>query len=183
MLSEAKHLNVMKASTLTCLGPPLSNSSRSPEAYNVLMDHSKLVVVDRFASQVEADLAKSVLDSAGIDSMIQADRADGMRDHLAWSGFGFKVLVREEDAAPARDVLSPVAQMPEGKLVVAQWCGTQAEADVAQGALASAGIAVTTEAVPDGDKSPLSLIGFMFRIMVREEDSAAARAVLDASRE
>jgi len=71
------------------------------------MDLSKLVVVDRFASQVEADLAKSVLESAGIDSMVQADRAGGMRDHLAWSGFGFKVLVREEDAVDAHEVLNP----------------------------------------------------------------------------
>lgn len=39
--------------------------------------------------------------------MIQSDRAGGMRDHLAWSGLGFKVLVREEDVADARDVLNP----------------------------------------------------------------------------
>lgn len=71
------------------------------------MDRSKLTVIDRFASQVEADLAKSALESAGIDAMIQADRAGGMRDHLAWSGLGFKVLVREEDVAEARDVLNP----------------------------------------------------------------------------
>jgi putative signal transducing protein len=71
------------------------------------MDHSKLAVVERFASQVEADLAKSALESAGIDAMIQADRAGGMRDHLAWSGLGFKVLVREEDATEAREVLNP----------------------------------------------------------------------------
>jgi len=71
------------------------------------MDHSKLVVVDRFASQVEADLAKSALESAGIKATIQADRAGGMRDHLAWSGLGFKVLVREEDAAEAREALHP----------------------------------------------------------------------------
>jgi putative signal transducing protein len=71
------------------------------------MDRSKLVVVDAFASQIEADLAKSALESAGIDAMVQADRAGGMRDHLAWSGLGFKVLVREEDAAEAREALSP----------------------------------------------------------------------------
>lgn len=71
------------------------------------MDRSKLTVIDRFASQVEADLAKSALESAGIDATIQADRAGGMRDHLAWSGLGFKVLVREEDAAEARELLSP----------------------------------------------------------------------------
>lgn len=71
------------------------------------MDHSKLVEVQAFGTQVEADLAKSMLDSAGIDAMIQADRVGGMRDHLAWSGFGFKILVREEDAASARELLTP----------------------------------------------------------------------------
>ena len=52
-------------------------------------------------------MAKSALESAGIDAMIQADSAGGMRPHLAWSGSGFRVLVREEDAANARDVLQP----------------------------------------------------------------------------
>lgn len=81
------------------------------------MDHSKLAVVDRFASQVEADLAKSALESAGIDAMIQADRAGGMRDHLAWSGLGFKVLVREEDAETAREVLNPSQDMSTDQAV------------------------------------------------------------------
>lgn len=70
------------------------------------MDDSKLVVVDAFASQIEADLAKSILESAGLDATIQADRAGGMRDHLAWSGTGFRVLVRKEDAAKAREILT-----------------------------------------------------------------------------
>jgi putative signal transducing protein len=69
------------------------------------MRHSDLVVVQAFGTQAEADIAKGVLESAGIDAMIQADRAGGMRDHLAWSGSGFRVLVREEDVATARDVL------------------------------------------------------------------------------
>ena len=76
------------------------------------MDHSKLAVVDSFALRVEADLAKSVLESAGIDATIQADRAGGMRDHLAWSGFGFKVLVRDEDLADAREVLQSAKETP-----------------------------------------------------------------------
>ena len=37
--------------------------------------------------------------------MIQADTAGRQRDHVAWSGAGFKLLVREEDAADAREVL------------------------------------------------------------------------------
>ena len=72
----------------------------------VPMDQSKLVVVQAFGSEVDADLAKSELTSAGIDSMIQADTVGGMRPHIAWSGFGFKVLVREEDAATARELLT-----------------------------------------------------------------------------
>jgi hypothetical protein len=143
------------------------------------MDHSTLVAVEAFATQMDADLAKSLLESAGIDSMIQADRAGGMRDHLAWSGFGFKVLVRDEDAAAAQEVLHPPHKSPEGKLVVAQWCRTQAEAEVAQGALESAGIAAAIEAAPDGDKnSPLSLEP-LFRVLVTENDAAPAREVLN----
>ena len=139
------------------------------------MDHSKLVEVQAFGTQMEADLAKSLLDSAGIDSMIQADRAGGMRDHLAWSGFGFKILVREEDADSARELLHPPHKAPEGKLVGVKFCGTRSDADVAQGALESAGIAAAIEVVPVGD-DPL------FRVMVREEDIPVARIVLDASR-
>jgi hypothetical protein len=148
------------------------------------MPYSNLVVVQAFATQMDADFAKSVLESAGIDAMIQADRAGGMRDHLAWSGFGFKVLVRDEDVAPAQEVLHPPHKAPEGKLVAAQWCGTQAEADVAQGALESAGIAAAVEAVPVGDKnSPLSLMEPLFRILVTENDATAAREVLNPSDE
>ena len=77
------------------------------------MRHSDLVVVQAFGTEFEADLAKSMLESASIDAMIQADRAGGMRDHLAWSGFGFKVLVREEDAASAREVLDPPIKPPK----------------------------------------------------------------------
>ena len=64
-----------------------------------------LVVVHSFGSHPEADLAKSALEAAGIDAMIKEDSGGGMRPHLAWAGVGYQVLVREEDAAAARDVL------------------------------------------------------------------------------
>lgn len=70
------------------------------------MDRSKLVVVQTLGSRVDAELAKSALEAAGIEAMIRADTAGGMREHLAWSGAGFKVLVREEDLTAAHDVLS-----------------------------------------------------------------------------
>ena len=77
------------------------------------MQDAKLVVVQSYGSRPEADLAKGALEDAGIRAMIQADTAGGMREHLAWSGAGFRVLVREEDATVARDVLTPSVQSDE----------------------------------------------------------------------
>jgi hypothetical protein len=71
------------------------------------MQHTKLVVVQSYGSRPEADLAKGTLEDAGIQAMIRADTAGGMREHLAWSGAGFQILVREEEATVARDVLTP----------------------------------------------------------------------------
>jgi hypothetical protein len=71
------------------------------------MQDAKLVVVQSYGSRLEADLAKGALEDAGIEAMVQADTAGGMREHLAWSGAGFKILVREEDATVAREVLTP----------------------------------------------------------------------------
>jgi putative signal transducing protein len=68
--------------------------------------HPNLVIVQVYGTRPEADLAKSVLDSAGIDAMTTADTAGGMREHLAWSGAGFQVLVREDDAKEARELLA-----------------------------------------------------------------------------
>lgn len=68
---------------------------------------SDLVVVSSFNSQMEAEIAKTALEAAGIAALIQADSAGGMRPHLAWAGGGFKILVRDEDAMAARDVLAP----------------------------------------------------------------------------
>ena len=56
-------------------------------------------------------MAKGALEEVGIEAIIQADTAGGMREHLAWSGAGFKILVREDEAIAARDVLaSPAAE-------------------------------------------------------------------------
>jgi hypothetical protein len=72
-----------------------------------MQDHPNLVIVRVYGTRPEADLAKSVLASAGIDAITTADTAGGMREHLAWSGAGFQVLVREDDAKEARELLAP----------------------------------------------------------------------------
>ena len=56
-------------------------------------------------NQTEADIAVSALDAAGIDAIITADTVGGTRPHLAATGGGFQVLVREEDVLEARDIL------------------------------------------------------------------------------
>jgi Putative prokaryotic signal transducing protein len=71
------------------------------------MPDANLVVIRAFGTEAEAAMAKSALEAAGIDVMIQADSAGGMRPHLAWSSGGYKLLVREEDAEEAREVLEP----------------------------------------------------------------------------
>jgi hypothetical protein len=78
-----------------------------PAAYNSGMQHADLVVTKTFGSRPDADIAKGALASAAIDAMIQADTAGGMREHLAWSGTGFRLLVREDDAQAALKVLGP----------------------------------------------------------------------------
>ena len=78
------------------------------------MQHPKLVVVQSYGSRAEAYLAKGALENSGIQAIIKADTVGGMREHLAWSGAGFQVVVREEDATVARDVLTPLAESGEG---------------------------------------------------------------------
>jgi hypothetical protein len=79
-------------------------NEEAPQSHDI-----KLVVLQSFGTQFEADLAKGVLEQAGIRAMVQGDTAGRMREHLAWSGAGFKILVRQSDATRARDVLaSPI---------------------------------------------------------------------------
>jgi Putative prokaryotic signal transducing protein len=129
------------------------------------MSQSDLVVVQSYATEGEAEIAKGVLESSGIDAMIQADTAGRMREHLAWSGLGHRVLVREEDAAAARSLLA----LPQNdELVLLQKSAAETKVDILQGALLSAGIFAT---VRDD--------GTYFQLLVNKEDLATARKVLE----
>jgi hypothetical protein len=74
------------------------------------MQDIKLVVVESFGNRPQAELAKGALEEAGIEAIIQSDTVGGMREHLACSGAGFKILVREKDATAARDLLTSTAE-------------------------------------------------------------------------
>ena len=129
------------------------------------MSKRDLVVVQSYGTEGEAEVAKGVLESSGIDAMIQADTAGRMREHLAWSGLGHRVLVREEDAVAARSLLA----LPQNdELVLLQKYATESQVDIPQGALLSAGIFATVQ--DDGTYCQL---------LVNKEDAAAARKVLE----
>ena len=68
------------------------------------MADSDLVVVRTFSDRIDADLAQSALGAAGIESMIRGDDAGGVQPGL-WASAGVAVLVREEDATNAREIL------------------------------------------------------------------------------
>jgi hypothetical protein len=130
------------------------------------MPQNNLVVVQSYATEGEAEIVKGVLESSGIEAMIQADTAGRMREHLAWSGLGHRLLVREEDAAAARSILC----LPQSdELVSLQNYYMETQLDVPQGALLSAGIFATVR-----------YDGTYYQLLVSKEDAEAARAVLNA---
>ena len=67
------------------------------------MQPDDLVVVSTFLTVMDAEVAKSALDSADLDSFIQADDAGGMRPHLGMPNV--RLVVRAEDADRAADIL------------------------------------------------------------------------------
>ena len=69
---------------------------------------SDLIIVKAFPYRHEAELAKNLLAAEGIESIIQADDAGGLRPHLTFTGGAAGManfLVRKEDADKAREVL------------------------------------------------------------------------------
>ena len=68
------------------------------------MTDSYLVVVRTFGDRIEAELAQSALEAAGIKSMVRGDDAGGVQPGL-WTGEGVALLVREEDTTTAREIL------------------------------------------------------------------------------
>lgn len=66
------------------------------------MKSSDLVVVATFRSTTDAQIAKGILDEAGIESMIRADNAGGMYPAIS----GAELLVRTEDVQKANEALN-----------------------------------------------------------------------------
>ena len=65
------------------------------------MKASQLIAISTFRSTVDAQIAKGILDEAGIESMIRSDNAGGMYPAIS----GADLLVRAEDAGEATEAL------------------------------------------------------------------------------
>jgi hypothetical protein len=65
------------------------------------MNSDELVTVSTFPSAVDAEIAKGVLDDAGIESMIRSDNAGGMYPAIG----GADLVVRAEDVEKATEAL------------------------------------------------------------------------------
>jgi len=70
------------------------------------MTDPDLVVIRTFNNHFDADVAKSALDAAEIESFLSADDAGGMQPGL-WASEGVSILVRPEDAKRAEEILGP----------------------------------------------------------------------------
>jgi len=57
-----------------------------------------------FPTVIDAELAKSALDSIGIDSIVQSDNEGGQSPGLAFSR-GVELIVRADDVGAANDML------------------------------------------------------------------------------
>jgi len=78
------------------------------------MSDSNLVVVRTFPNHIDAELARSALEAAEIQSIIQADDAGGVQPGL-WVGTAIGLLVKAEDLARATEVLntSPISSVSD----------------------------------------------------------------------
>lgn len=76
------------------------------------MSDPDLVVVHTFNSRPEAEMARSALDAAGIESMVMADDAGGTQPGF-WEGRGVAIVVNREHEQAAREILDLDARPAE----------------------------------------------------------------------
>jgi hypothetical protein len=70
-------------------------------------DDTKLTVLRTFATEFEANLAKTALDAAGIESIVQGGRA--RTSDFEQRGTGVALVVRAEDAEDADKILNDLS--------------------------------------------------------------------------
>jgi len=67
-------------------------------------DHAELVVLRTYHNVIDAELARTALESVGIDSMIRSDNKAGQSPGLSFTR-GVELLIRPTDVDAANDIL------------------------------------------------------------------------------
>lgn len=71
-----------------------------------------LVAIATLGSHLQGELARTALEAAGIESMLRDDEGGGQYPSLAFSE-GVVLLVNEDQADTAREVLAQAATFPD----------------------------------------------------------------------
>jgi hypothetical protein len=75
------------------------------------MTNNDLVVIATYANNFEADIMKSALEAAAIESLIQGEDCEGFRPDSS-KDRGIKLLVQSNDARNAEEVLNTAQLRP-----------------------------------------------------------------------
>jgi len=76
------------------------------------MNLDDAIVLETFASRIEAEMAAGLLESEGVDAMVMADDAGGAYPMLQFIR-GVRLMVYREDEARAREILKDMAEPVE----------------------------------------------------------------------
>jgi hypothetical protein len=98
--------------TPTALGVRVERDGRTESAtkWRILM--SDMVCIHNYGSRIEAELAQSILDEAGIRAMVSCDDCGGIGPHLAFTSGGIELLVMPHDAESAAALLETRHTVP-----------------------------------------------------------------------
>jgi Putative prokaryotic signal transducing protein len=77
---------------------------------DMVQDPEEYVTVGKFMEPTEAQMAKGLLESAGIESFLQGENAN----NLIAMAFRVRLQVRRKDEATAREMLGGEASAPAG---------------------------------------------------------------------
>ena len=76
-----------------------------------IQDPDKFVTVGKYIEAVDAQMAKGLLESAGIDCFLQGENANS----LLGAAFRARLLVHKQDEDTARQILGATDGEPEGR--------------------------------------------------------------------
>ena len=82
----------------------LPENRRKDKQARAELDDVELVVVRTYSTVVDAELAKTALESVGIDSMVRSDNEGSQSPGLTFTR-GAELLVRRDDVEAAEDFL------------------------------------------------------------------------------